>query len=823
MATVESSFKIFDAATSPLEKIVRGFNLAIAAMESLQDGVDQNENMTQTFSAARSAISEAEAEIRLMTEAQEKLNDTTSKLAPPPPPEWVSEPSVDLFHSSGLDRFIEEVNSAKNLLQDLQQSQKGVFAADMSFLPPNAQPEIVGMNQRVTQLAERFHEAVAEKERLADRASPEALLPLNNAIEKMRQQLVDAVQEQNNLNDAMKRGDLSGVHEAYRRLNKHVNSIESGIRDNIVAQDQFNKSVKDGTNFMAGLLKKAMGFAAAYFGINATKGFLTESWIAASGKTGAEQRLQSIMSNIQGMTQDGIDMLKQYAQELEEPLKVGADVGIMGMSQLGEYVYDPDNIKALTKSMYNLATETYGVGFSAENLLQTSNLIGKVMMGDINALSRNGFKIDAIFDEAEQKLLKTGTEAERTALVIQMIEENLDGLAESMAQTPEGKLHGLRLSFGAIQEKIGFGLIPTIDNLYDVIMDNMPMIEVVFTNVFSTLFNLFDKLIILIGNVARFFIDNWSWIEPVIWGIVSALSAYLIMTKGVTVALRIAAIAQAIFNAIMNMNPFVFVATLIVGLIAVLIRLWQTNDKFAAGLMRAWNAILNFFDRVPIFFVKVGYGIINAFQDMKVKSLEIIDLLVNGVIDGVNSLIEKLNKIPGVSLDAIEHVEFSAKAAAEAEAIRQAGEDAIALMENKAAKKAEEREQKVLDMLENRAAKRAAEEEERNSRFEQPPVFGAGGLQSGMWDVDDGTLENIDKVGEVGKIRDKVDISSEDLKTMRELAEMKNIQNFVTLTPTVSMTHTGNINNGYDIETIISRIEQKLEEEFISAAEGVYT
>lgn len=81
---------------------------------------------------------------------------------------------------------------------------------------------------------------------------------------------------------------------------------------------------------------------------------------------------------------------------------------------------------------------------------------------------------------------------------------------------------------------------------------------------------------------------------------------------------------------------------------------------------------------------------------------------------------------------------------------------------------------------------------------------------------------NINKVNEVGKINDKVDISSEDLKTMRELAEMKNIQNFVTLTPTVSV-QTGDINNGYDIETVVSRITKHLEEEIASSAQGVYS
>jgi hypothetical protein len=93
---------------------------------------------------------------------------------------------------------------------------------------------------------------------------------------------------------------------------------------------------------------------------------------------------------------------------------------------------------------------------------------------------------------------------------------------------------------------------------------------------------------------------------------------------------------------------------------------------------------------------------------------------------------------------------------------------------------------------------------------------------SGGFANQNNNLNNVNKVGEVGKINDTVDISSDDLKLMRELAEIQAIQNFVELTPTVQVT-TGNINNAGDIDTIINKIGQKLNEEFISTAQGVYT
>ena len=64
-----------------------------------------------------------------------------------------------------------------------------------------------------------------------------------------------------------------------------------------------------------------------------------------------------------------------------------------------------------------------------------------------------------------------------------------------------------------------------------------------------------------------------------------------------------------------------------------------------------------------------------------------------------------------------------------------------------------------------------------------------------------------------------MDVASEDLKVMRDLAEVNAISNMITLTPTVQMT-TGDINSGADLDTIMSRINRTLEEQFVSSAEG---
>lgn len=348
-------------------------------------------------------------------------------------------------------------------------------------------------------------------------------------------------------------------------------------------------------------------------------------------------------------------------------------------------------------------------------------------------------------------------------------------------------------------------------------------------------------------------IENWSWISPVVWGIVAALSAYWLMTTGLSTALKIAEFAQNALNNVMKANPFVLVATLLIGIITALIALWNTNDAFAAGFMRAWNGILNFFDQIPIFFTWVGNGIADAFDWAKVETLKIVDSMANGVVDRINSLIDKLNKIPGVSLNALENLNLAGSAAAEAEAARQARSAKLADMRQGAAEKAAEREAQVQKFLDDRQSKRAKEEAEkaaqqaaqkaaeeaaRKAADEAAKNRGAGGAPGASPGIPsrvttpklptigvggkDKDIAKVGKVGQVDKIKDKVDISSEDLKMMRELAEMKNIQNFVSLQPSINFGDT-HVRKESDLNTLVAKITEKLEQDIATSVDAAYT
>ena len=83
-----------------------------------------------------------------------------------------------------------------------------------------------------------------------------------------------------------------------------------------------------------------------------------------------------------------------------------------------------------------------------------------------------------------------------------------------------------------------------------------------------------------------------------------------------------------------------------------------------------------------------------------------------------------------------------------------------------------------------------------------------------------GDVDNVGHVGSVGEIEEDVNIAEEDLKFLRDVAEMRYVQNFVTLTPTVAID--AQVSERADYEELARRIERELEDEFVAAAEGVY-
>lgn len=367
----------------------------------------------------------------------------------------------------------------------------------------------------------------------------------------------------------------------------------------------------------------------------------------------------------------------------------------------------------------------------------------------------------------------------------------------------------------------------------------MPMtFSQVGTIVANTMLQTFQPVIQMIGRSAQFIYDNWSTIEPIFWGLVTAVGAYVVITKIWTAVTWLQVAANRALLASMLTNPILWIA-IAIGVVIGLIYKWVDS---VGGLRVAWlitcNALLTAWDwvqigfmagvywvmdmlnRLQLAFMTAGVNIANFMGDMKANVLMILQNMVNGAIDIINKFISMLNKIPGVSIDLIQQVTFGTTAQLKNEAAKQARTQSLEDFRSQIESKIAERDVKLNQMkAEARAATAQRQAEIATEKAEAASKKAADSAD--LISKFTGDIDSVGSVGEVGKIKEDVNIAEEDLKFLRDVAEMRYVQNFVTLTPTVAVD--AKISEKVDVDEVISKIERKLEDEFYAAAEGVYS
>lgn len=160
---------------------------------------------------------------------------------------------------------------------------------------------------------------------------------------------------------------------------------------------------------------------------------------------------------------------------------------------------------------------------------------------------------------------------------------------------------------------------------------------------------------------------------PVITGLTSAIITFRTamtisaIVAGVTEAIQkfkaaneAATISQALLNYVMNLNPFILIATLIAGVVTALITLWNTNEGFRNAVISAWEAVKSgisnaiesvktAINNVVEFFKNLGSTIEQTFNDVlekcKTFGRNIIEKIKEGLASAVDGLTSWFNGI----------------------------------------------------------------------------------------------------------------------------------------------------------------------------------
>ena len=175
----------------------------------------------------------------------------------------------------------------------------------------------------------------------------------------------------------------------------------------------------------------------------------------------AEVRLTEIYKTRMGASEEAAKATMNLASALQQTGVVGDEVQLSGAQQLATFAKYPDTINTLLPAMNNLLVQQNGLNATSGDAVNIANLMGKAMQGQTGALRRVGIT----FDEAQEQVLKYGTEEERAAVLSEVITENVGNMNEVMADTPLGKIQQMKNSMGDLKEEVGAQLAPVIAKL----------------------------------------------------------------------------------------------------------------------------------------------------------------------------------------------------------------------------------------------------------------------------------------------------------------------------------------------------------------------
>lgn len=223
------------------------------------------------------------------------------------------------------------------------------------------------------------------------------------------------------------------------------------------------KKFQDATENLGSIFKTAaVAGTAAFAGIAAV---LYSSAKASMEAAAVQTRLEQILRTSTDASDAQIESLNKQAEALERVGVVSADVIRQGQGQLASFDLQAESIERLIPSILNYAVAEKGMNMSAEELQSVTNGLAQAMQGKFKSLEAVGF----ILDSTTKKLISHGTESQRVAQLIKVLDSTYGGLNEKMRTTAAGGVLGLRFEMDKLRQTIGDQIMPVINKLINII------------------------------------------------------------------------------------------------------------------------------------------------------------------------------------------------------------------------------------------------------------------------------------------------------------------------------------------------------------------
>ena len=477
-----------------------------------------------------------------------------------------------------------------------------------------------------TQLGEKLENA---KEKLA---SIETQCGKNSKEYEEQKKAVDDLQKQYDESTTAQDKNKKSLSQ----LAVQMNNAKADVIKTTKEIDNLGKE-SDGSAKQVDNLSKKMGDAGVV-----TKG-LNDGFTVLKGTMAnlASQAISKVVDGFKELVGGAVDYQKSMeyyttsftvmtgsADKASETVKKLADIG-------ATTPFDMPQLADATSLLMNF-------GFSADDAVDSMMMLGDISQGNADkldtiaraygkmnsaqkvTLENINMMIDAGFNPLQEISEKTGESMQSLYDRVSKGKMSVDEITESMkrstseggkyfqsmdaqSQTLDGRLSTLS---DTINSKLGEALQPILQKAAD---EWIPNITNAIDNMdIDSVVSVIDDIISGVGDLFGFIMDNGDTIISLVAGIGTAMLTWNVasMINGVVTAVKAyqmanegATVAQALLNGVMNANPIMLVVTLLAGLTATIITLWNTNEGFRETVTNVWNA---FKDTVENVITSVG-------------------------------------------------------------------------------------------------------------------------------------------------------------------------------------------------------------------------
>jgi hypothetical protein len=130
-------------------------------------------------------------------------------------------------------------------------------------------------------------------------------------------------------------------------------------------------------------------------------------------------------------------------------------------SQLATFNLQIDTIKTLTPAILDYVTAEKGAAASADQFKQMTNGLAQALNGNFASLTKVGF----VLDDVTKKTIKEGTETERAAALVKVLDSTYKDFNKNLANTPTGQMQKLANAADDAKQIIGEGLLDALKGL----------------------------------------------------------------------------------------------------------------------------------------------------------------------------------------------------------------------------------------------------------------------------------------------------------------------------------------------------------------------